>query len=171
MVEAAANDAPGMTLNVKAGDYGNIHQLNMITSGTIDNPIKWVGYETAPGDITSNYFDYGITMDFIPFPESDYRMDGCDWNGTVNEVKDSSTNSYDGTAKNGAITESFLDAEGGICHVGKFNGNNYLDFGDVLDAGSDDWSISIWVKWDGSTGENIIYNKENLHPAVQGRCV
>ncbi|RLF32766.1 MAG: hypothetical protein DRN08_06250, partial [Thermoplasmata archaeon] len=51
------------------------------------------------------------------------------------------------------------------------DGNNggYLDIGDPsdgdLDPGSRPWTISGWVKWDGSSGENIIYNKENLYEA------
>jgi len=52
--------------------------------------------------------------------------------------------------------------------VDSYNGG-YLDMGDPadgdLDPGARPWTISAWVKWDGSSGENIIYNKENLYEA------
>ena len=99
---------------------------------------------------------------FIPI--ANYQMDECSWNGITSEVKDSSANGYNGTA-NGATTESNTTAGGVLCHVGKFDGSSYVDMGDILSPDSDDWSISVWVKWDGSSGERIIYNKENLYEA------
>ncbi|MEJ2642181.1 MAG: LamG domain-containing protein, partial [Desulfosarcinaceae bacterium] len=46
----------------------------------------------------------------------------------------------------------------------------YLDLGDPadgsLDPGSGTWTISAWINWDGSTSDNIIYNKENLYEAA-----
>ncbi len=99
-------------------------------------------------------------------PIANYQMDECYWDGTSGEVKDSSDNHYDGTAQGGATTESNLTAGGILCHVGKFNGSGYVDLGNILSPNSDDWSIGVWVKWDGSSGEKIIYNKENLYEAA-----
>ncbi len=77
-------------------------------------------------------------------PTAEYRFDECQWNGTQNEVKDSNGNGLDGTAKNGATTESNATAGGVLCHVGKFDGNNdYIDMGNILNPNSDDWSISV----------------------------
>jgi len=100
----------------------------------------------------------------LSLPIANYQMDSCFWNGTSGEVKDNSDNHYDGTA-NGATTESNATAGGVLCHVGKFDGSSYVDMGDILSPNSDDWSIGVWVKWDGSSGEKIVYNKENLYEA------
>ena len=99
-------------------------------------------------------------------PIANYQMDECSWNGTQGEVEDSSGNDYNGIAIGGVTTESNTTEGGGLCHVGKFDGNNdYVDVGNVLNPNSDAWSISVWIKWNGKSGENIIYNKENLYEA------
>ena len=105
----------------------------------------------------------GIVSPSIPI--TDYRLDECSWSGASGEVKDS-IGSNNATAMNGANTETNTSAGGGICHVGKFDGSNgYIDAGNVLNPNSSNWSVSVWVKWDGSSGERIIYNKENLYEA------
>ena len=48
---------PGMTVYIKAGDYGN-DVVNLQQDGTATNPTKFIGYKITPGDITSNYWDY-----------------------------------------------------------------------------------------------------------------
>ena len=97
-------------------------------------------------------------------PIADYHMDACSWNGTPGEVKDNSTNHLDGTAKGGATT-----TQGKLCKAGKFvqSDSQYLsiDNNNKLNPNSNDWSISVWVKWEGGGGEQIIYNKENLYEA------
>jgi len=60
---AVANCTPGMTVWVKAGNYGDTGPLTFTNKiGTVSSPIKFIGYKTTPGDITTNYFDYGVTM-------------------------------------------------------------------------------------------------------------
>ena len=50
-----------------------------------------------------------------------------------------------------------------------FDGNDYVSItdDDSLDPGSDNFTISVWFRWDGTnnTSEKIIYNKENLYEA------
>ena len=65
--EAESNDAPNMTIWVKAGDYGT-ESLSLNTNGTAGNLIKYIGYKNSITDITSNYFDYGVTMDSSEMP-------------------------------------------------------------------------------------------------------
>ena len=101
-------------------------------------------------------------------PLGEWRMDACGWNGTSGEVTDSSGNDLNGTGKNGTDTD-----EGQICRGGKFDSaqSQYIDIGNdnKLNPEGSDWSISVWVKWEGGTGEQIIYNKENLYEAkIQG---
>jgi len=102
-----------------------------------------------------------------PYVIADYHFDECYWDGSVGEVIDASGNGYDGTAKNGVTTA----AGGQVCRAGEFSigSSQYVDLGNGFSPGNSSWSVSVWFKWDGSSGENIIYNKENLFEArVQG---
>ncbi|MCP3952632.1 MAG: LamG domain-containing protein, partial [Desulfobacterales bacterium] len=110
-------------------------------------------------------------------PVAEYQMDGYGWNGTADEVLDSGTGASHGTALamgTGALPVQTSPSGGKVCRAGEFtrvDGNNggYLDLGDPgdgdLDPGTAPWTISAWIKWDGSSGENIIYNKEGLYEA------
>ncbi len=51
-------------------------------------------------------------------PLGDWRLDECLWEGSNNEVYDSSGNNYHGTAQRGATTQSAADALGGQCRTG-----------------------------------------------------
>ena len=58
----------GMTVWMKAGDYGNVI-INLIEK--VDLPITQLNtldIQIDPGDITSNYFDYGDTMSSSEMP-------------------------------------------------------------------------------------------------------
>ncbi len=110
-------------------------------------------------------------------PLAEYRMENFPWNGTANEVKDSGSGASHGVAAkmgSGSIPSQTTPSGGKVCRAGVFtrvdaNNGGYLDLGDPsdgdLDPGADPWTISAWIRWDGSTGENIIYNKENLYEA------
>ncbi len=96
------------------------------------------------------------TLVFANTPIANYQMDECSWNGTQNEVKDSSGNDLNGTAIDGAETQSSNIAKGGICHTGLFNGEGYVEIKDnVLLNPSGAFSVSVWFKadkidtWDG----------------------
>lgn len=65
--EATSNASAGMTIWVKAGNYGFEHFVSA-NNGTINSPIKFIGYKTTIGDITSNYFDYGVTWSTSEMP-------------------------------------------------------------------------------------------------------
>ena len=65
--EAFSKANAGMTVWIKAGDYGN-KNLVFYNDGTPSNPIKFVGYKNTPGDITSNYWDYGRSWDSSEMP-------------------------------------------------------------------------------------------------------
>ncbi len=110
-------------------------------------------------------------------PVAEYRMENFPWNGTENEVLDSGTGNSNGIAASrgtGELPFQTSPSGGKVCRSGVFeriDGSNggYLDPGDPadgdLDPGTDPWTVSAWINWDGSTGENIIYNKENLYEA------
>ena len=110
-------------------------------------------------------------------PLSEYRMENFPWSGTAGEVVDSGSGGNNGVAAargSGSIPSQTTPSAGKVCRSGVFgrvdaNNGGYLDIGDPtdgdLDPGTRPWTVSAWVKWDGSSGENIIYNKENLYEA------
>lgn len=57
----------GETVWVKAGNYGNIN-LDCRVHGTSTSPIKYIGYKTIIGDISTNYYDYGVTFSNTEMP-------------------------------------------------------------------------------------------------------
>lgn len=57
----------GMTVWIKAGNYGN-QNLALYNDGTSVSPLKFIGYKNSPGDITKNYYDYGKKWDTSEMP-------------------------------------------------------------------------------------------------------
>ena len=110
-------------------------------------------------------------------PAAEYRMENYPWSGEKNEVRDSGSGASSGMAascgsgdipKQTSVTEGKVGRAGIFSRIDADNGG-YLDIGDPsdgdLDPGTGQWTISGWINWDGSSGENIIYNKENLYEA------
>jgi hypothetical protein len=104
-------------------------------------------------------------------------MENYPWEGTTGEVYDTGSGGSNGTAAfrgSGTLPEQ-TDTDGGkVCRSGVFSRENaanggYLDIGDPpdgdLDPGTREWTVTAWIRWDGSTGENMIYNKDNLYEA------
>ncbi len=89
----------------------------------------------------------------LPKPHADYRLDGCEWNGTPGEVIDSS-NGYNGRAVN-VNPESNESVGGLICRVADFTKKGTDDY-IVLDNramdGLIDFTITTWVKTTQSYG-------------------
>ena len=65
--EAFSRASAGMTVWIKAGNYGN-QNLSIYNDGTSRSPIKFIGYKNSIGDITSNYFDYGVSLSSSEMP-------------------------------------------------------------------------------------------------------
>lgn len=85
---------------------------------------------------------------------AEYRMDEASWNGSANEVLDSSVNGKHGTAlssKMPPVNLAATYASGGQCKVGTFNLNaiDLTGLGVDTSAGAKT-TVSFWVKWDGS---------------------
>lgn len=79
------------------------------------------------------------------------HMNESSWNGTTNEVIDSSSYGNHGTAQNGATTT----ADGKFSRAGTFNGGDgvmadYVNVADddSLEIGTGDFTIEAWVKVD-----------------------
>ena len=98
--------------------------------------------------------------------QADYHFDECLWAGTVGEVVDSSGNGHDGTAKDGAVTESSTDADGGICRVGHFDGqNDYVEIPSSTDFNPPTgFSVSTWFRADSlSTWNGVVSKLTNVN--------
>ena len=65
--QAVSNATAGMTIWIKAGNYGN-QNLSISKAGSPLTPIKFIGYKSKIGDITSNYFDYGVKFNSSEMP-------------------------------------------------------------------------------------------------------
>ncbi len=96
-----------------------------------------------------------------PLAVGEWNLDECFWNGTNDEVEDSSTNGYHGTAQHGATTQKSADAGGGTCNVGVFS-DNYVSLASFphLTASR---SILAWFKSTNrsESGQRIFADDEN----------
>ncbi len=79
-------------------------------------------------------------------PIADYHFDECLWDGTENEVKDSSSNHIDAVGKNGITTQN----RGAIKRSGLFSDSKYVDagdnFNDIFGNSNDKFTITAWIK-------------------------
>jgi MSHA biogenesis protein MshQ len=97
-------------------------------------------------------------------------MEQATWNGTVNEVIDSSGNAFHGRALNGAVTANASPALAGAigtCRYGVFDGtNDYLDMGSPNFNLTNKLTVMAWVRWSvnpnsGRDWANIVSNNSN----------
>ncbi|ACM93277.1 hypothetical protein NAMH_1384 [Nautilia profundicola AmH] len=120
------------------------------------------------GNATSTDLDdisFGETV-FIPFYNYDlkagWQLDECYWQGSYGEVTDSSGNGLNGTAVNGANTQS----GGVLCKDGYFNGSDYVDMGDILNdvlgKTSNKFTITAWIKPEVLTTKETNHKTENV---------
>ncbi len=93
-------------------------------------------------------------------PVAEYRLDDCRWNGSVDEVVDSSGNNNHGVAFYDAETIA-NDGAGGICRAGFFDGSeDYVEIPDtpVLNpVGA--FTASVWFRADSFGSWNGIISK------------
>ncbi len=99
---------------------------------------------------------------------ANYRLDECRWNGSHDEVKDSSVNNLHGTAFNDANTV-INDGVGGLCNMGRFDGSgDYVEVADssVLNpAGA--FTASVWFRADSlGTWNGVISKLTDVNPGT-----
>ena len=86
---------------------------------------------------------------------------------TASNVVDSTSGGYTGTK--GAVNEPDQTA-GWIGYAQNFDGTDEINFGNVLNPGSSDWTIEVWFKpmaLGAQTGP-ILYNKEGVYETSAG---
>lgn len=158
-----------------------------ITASSIQVPFKFIGAQVSGSTAYSPFngqidhvkiYDYARTPAQIAYdynrgkPIAHWKFDECD--GTV--AHDSSGNDNHGTINIGA---SGSQTTAGTCSTsgawgngasGKFNGSlnfdgtdDYIDIGDKsnLDFGTNDFSISTWVKQDSTDSNYVVLRKGN----------
>lgn len=101
-------------------------------------------------------------------PIADWHVNETSWNGTANEVADTSGNAYHGTARNGATAVDyaahFTNAAG--CSASTSPQCQYVDFGnrDIGIGGSNVVTVMAWLRWTGSPQQgspwaNVVSNQ------------
>ncbi|MFT6985094.1 MAG: MSHA biogenesis protein MshQ [Psychromonas sp.] len=96
-------------------------------------------------------------------PLVEWRMDENGWDGTVDQVIDSTGNDKHGTAQNSLSTTN--DAH--ICRAGEFNGiNDYIESSDIYDVLSNTASMSFWIKTS-QTGNNTAWRAPGISGVEQ----
>lgn len=111
-----------------------------------------------------------IDIDAPPAPLAEWRMDEGSWSGTAGEVTDITGNGYDGTARNGAVTDNTTPAiatDPGTCGYGEFDdadGSNgdYIELASFPDQ-TTDFTITAWIRTSDNTraGQRIFADDEN----------
>ena len=98
-------------------------------------------------------------------PVAEYHLDESSWNGTENEVIDSSSAGNHGKAIKDAVWP--YPSTGQLCKAGVFKKNKdaYLriDNNAALNPDSENFTLSAWIKWDGSSGDQGILSKDGLY--------
>ncbi len=76
---------------------------------------------------------------------SEWRMDESDWTGAANEVRDSTGNSFHGSAEHDITTEDAADplVNGGICRVGQFNDDGYVELPTIPNV-TESFTLTGW---------------------------
>jgi len=135
---------------------------NFRFSGRIDELKVYEGALTST-DVTSLVNETHACPNSTPTPLAEYKMDQANWNGTTNEIVETS-GLYNGTAKGGTSTASAK-----LCRGGLFDGSsNYAEVPDNANlqlTGS--WTMSAWIKTS-STNVNTIMSKDDLASPWKG---
>jgi len=102
-------------------------------------------------------------------PIADYHFDECSWNGTANEVKDSSGNNFHGVAISGANTDTL---DGQVNGSGKFVDNyDAIKVEGITGLDSNNFTVSFWTKIDAdgsATHELLKLENVNASSTVNG---
>ena len=101
-------------------------------------------------------------------PVAEYRFDELVWDGSANDVKDSSDNDLHLTSYNASTenTSPVISGTPGFCRYGEFNGiNSYLQITtpSSLVGFADEFSVTTWINTDAipSSGLKTILSKDS----------
>jgi len=133
------------TGNITAGDDVSIGNNGTITGDITAADNLNIGNNTVVNGVCdpTHFRCTGISNTPL-VPIANYYFDECEWDGTADEVQDSSTGGYHGTARNGANT---ID-DGQVCtRSGSFDGSDdYIEQNNVFNTLRTTASLSFWIK-------------------------
>ncbi len=116
------------------------------------------------GEITQETIDQNRTASSPCAPPIQYHFDEASWTGTAEEVIDSGTKEYHGTALNGANTAQsnpVVSGSLGTCRYAHFNGDNdYIAVPDI-ESLNKDFTITAWIRSEKSTPGRIFADDDN----------
>ncbi len=157
--------------------YGGATNLwgNTWTPAEINSPTFGAAFAAIRGPYNTTdtaYVDYmSIAVDYtLPVqPVATYHMDEASWNGTVNEVVDSSGSGNNGQAFNNASTDGTTPAiasSPGTCRYGVFDNGGTITQGYVqtpLTNFITDFTISAWIRTTNNavSGQRILIDDQN----------
>ncbi|WP_299435359.1 hypothetical protein [uncultured Maribacter sp.] len=121
----------GDIVYVKAGDYGHL-ELLQYNNGTSENPIRFIGYNNTPGDISSNgspSYSYGDSFEDLNFPKFSGNGNGISFKISGRNVHLENfvlSNFETGIVSSGDnnTIKNFI-----VFNMGNLNGNDYNGFG------------------------------------------
>ncbi len=136
----------GNYLHIIGGEYGNYYfngQIDevMIFETSLSSAKIFELYNNQLGGLNWD----GTQRNCVPCSaDIEYRMDECLWDGTANEIIDSSGNNHSGQSVNGANIET-VDAV--ICRSGTFLGSSYGIISGTGYTLSLPYTVSCWIKF------------------------
>jgi len=84
---------------------------------------------------------------------ADYHFDECSWNGTANEVKDSSSNNYHGISFDTQPKDEMINTS---ADLSKSSIGDYISLNHNAINGIEDFTISNWIKTDTTRSHAIL---------------
>jgi len=122
-------------INVEAGS-----NIEIGNNGTIQGTLQSNTGTVTLGNNTTNTACSGTPSSE---PVADFYFDECEWDGSVDEVLDSTSNNFHGRSINGANT----DAQGQVERSGYFDGvNDYIEQDEIYDTLRSTASLSFWIR-------------------------
>lgn len=118
---------------------------------------------TAGNTKSGQNFGFDVAKAGAPLASLDYRLDECTWDGTANEILDSSGNNLHATASNGANTA----AGGTVNRAGVLQAasSQYVNAGDILNdvfgRSSSHFTITAWVKPESLSADQTNHATQN----------
>lgn len=155
-----------VTANTGTGTSGTLG-LNLVDDDTIVNssitPLGGTG--AGNGNFTGQTYTLAASISAL----ATYQMDEASWNGTANEVADSSGNGYNAQSFNSATTDGATPAIGGspgTCRYGVFDNGTTITSGYVqtpLPNLTTNFTVTAWVRTTDNTisGQRILIDDQN----------
>jgi MSHA biogenesis protein MshQ len=170
-------DGVPQVLTQKRGspNNANAHAANtfQLSSWTNDNNYRFVGtldeLKVYRGELTDALVLGDYAASCVPTPIAEYRMDEASWNGTANEVADSSGSGNNAQSFSSASTDGTSPAiagSPGTCRYGVFDNGGTITQGYVqtpLPNLITDFTVTAWIRTTNNSvsGQRILIDDQS----------